>query len=328
MKFSVIIPTYNRADELGRTLQSLAAACKARNCEVIVVDNNSRDHTRETVEEVARGFPAEVRYLFEQEQGRSAALNAGIAKARGEIIAFTDDDHRFEPDWLDAASRGLARFECDYVGGKILPIWGGPKPAWLSTESGRHRAVIGMADYGPEPIEFGKGPAMGGNLAMRSDAVARAGLWDNRLGRRGDTLLGQEQREWCLRARKAGLRGLYLPDMVVYHLVPEERLKKQYFRKWFYWHGISRAILYEKFGLDMESPEETALDFSQVPHLAGVPRYLFRTALNHSLAAGRAYARRDAAKAFDHELWLWFFAGVVKQLSRSTRATPDAIGEQ
>lgn len=324
MKFSVIIPTYNRASELRETLRSLATVSTAESWEVIVIDNNSRDATPDVVAEAARSFPAEVRYLFEKEQGKPAALNTGIAAARGEIIAFTDDDHRFEPDWLDAALDGLNRFNCDYVGGKILPIWEGAKPAWLSTESGRHRAVIGMADYGPEPYEFGKNPAMGGNLAVRREAFDRAGLWDNRLGRRGKTLLGQEQREWCLRARAAGLRGYYLPGMVVYHIVPQERLNKRYFRKWFYWHGISRAILYENFGLDMESPEETRLDFSKVPHVAGVPRYMFRTLLRSCLAVGRAYARRDRAAAFDNELWLWFFAGIVKQRRGASINQPTA----
>ncbi|HSE97222.1 MAG TPA: glycosyltransferase [Blastocatellia bacterium] len=324
MKFSILIPTYNRAEELSRTLRSLSSQRTSHTWEVIVVDNNSRDHTREAVAEIARSFPVEVRYLFEPEQGKPAALNTGIAESEAEVIAFTDDDHRFEPDWLEAAACGLDRFGCDYVGGKILPIWGGPQPAWLSTESGRHRAVIGMADYGAEPFEFGKSPAMGGNLAVRRECFARTGMWDNRLGRRGNTLLGQEQREWCLRAREAGLRGVYLPDMVVYHLVPQERLDKRYFRRWFYWHGISRAILYQQFGLDMESPEETRLDFAQVPHIAGVPRYLFRTALRYAMATGQAVARRDAAAAFDHELWLWFFAGVVKQLSgRGSRSTDD-----
>jgi glucosyl-dolichyl phosphate glucuronosyltransferase len=195
-------------------------------------------------------------------------------------------------------------------------LWEAPPPAWLSTDSARYRAVIGMADYGPVPFEFGKSPAMGGNMAIRREAFLRAGLWDNRLGRRGKTLLGQEQREWCLRARAAGLKGFYLPEMIVYHLVPAERLSKSYFRRWFYWHGISRAVLYENFGLDMESPEESTLDFTKVPHVAGVPRYLYRKLARTLSDAAISYARREAARAFEHELWLWFFAGIFRQRRR------------
>ena len=320
MKFSVIIPTYNRSGELEKTLQSLAGVSSIERSEVIIIDNNSSDDTREVVARLQGTFPGGLVYLFEGEQGKPAALNTGIAAATGDVLAFTDDDHRFEPDWLEAAASGLTGLGCDYVGGKILPLWGARQPAWLSTGSGRHRAVIGMADYGPEPFEFGKSPAMGGNMAVRREAFDRAGLWDNRLGRRGNTLLGQEQREWCMRARAAGLRGFYIPEMVVYHVVPVERLTRKYFRKWFYWHGISRAVLYENFGLDMESPEETVLDFANVPHIAGVPRYMYRTFLRSFMNTARAYARGDVAEAFDHEMWLWFFAGVVRQRRRDRGA--------
>lgn len=313
MKISVIIPTFNRCDELRRTLQDLGRINTEYSWELMVVDNNSTDSTKSVVDEAAREFPAPVRYIFESEQGRCAALNAGTAAARGDILIYTDDDLRFDAHWLTAAVRGLEHFACDYVGGKILPLWPGVRPVWLSTESARQRAVIAIADYGSEPLAFGSNPALGCNLAVRREAAARVGPWDNRVGRKGRSLLGQEQREWCIRARRAGLRGYYLPDMVVFHVVPAERLNKRYFRRWFYWHGVSRAIMYREFGFDMESPEETSLDFSNVPHIAGVPRYLFRTALQYFVRTGKAYARRNVAQAFDQELWLWFFAGVIHQ---------------
>jgi glycosyltransferase involved in cell wall biosynthesis len=146
MKFSVIIPTYNRAEELRKTLENLSKLSVTQEWEVIVVDNNSTDETRDVVAEISKKFPVDLRYLFEGEQGKPAALNSGMAIARGDVIAFTDDDHRFEPDWLHQAAIGLERFGCDYVGGKILPLFQASSPQWLSTCSGRHRAVIGMAD--------------------------------------------------------------------------------------------------------------------------------------------------------------------------------------
>jgi hypothetical protein len=99
----------------------------------------------------------------------------------------------------------------------------------------------------------------------------------------------------------------------VHHVIPEDRLTKRYFRRWFYWHGISRAILYRNNHLDMESPERTALDFSKVPHIAGVPRYLFRTCIHKFFSIWRAMARRDAIARFEDELWIWFFAGILRQ---------------
>jgi glycosyltransferase involved in cell wall biosynthesis len=319
MKYSVVIATYSRAADLRETLRSLAGMRPDGPWEAIVVDNNSPDDTRAVVEEARRTFPVDLRYLFERQQGRSPALNTGIRAARGDIIVTTDDDVRVPEDWLNRAAEGLARLQCDYVGGRVLPIWGGPKPAWIPNHGGKQWAVIALLDYGPQPIEFGSRVPLGVNMAFRRDAFERAGLFDPNTGRKAGTLLGQEVREWCIRARKAGVRGWYAPDLVLRHIIPADRLNKRYFRRWFYWRGISRAMLYERAGLDMEAPEQTTLDFSKVPHIAGVPRYLFRKALGSVVSWMRAAVKTDALAAFEHETWLWFFAGVVRQRWADTR---------
>jgi GT2 family glycosyltransferase len=319
MRYSVVIATHNRAADLDATLESLAALQPHGDWEVIVVDNNSTDGTRAVVESRAPRFPAPLRYMFEREQGRSPALNAGIRAAQGEIIVTTDDDVRVGPDWLDRAAEGLANLQCDYVGGRVLPIWGAPPPAWLPNHGGKHWAVVALLDYGSEPIEFGRRVPLGVNMAFRREAFDRAGLLDPNTGRKAGTLLGQEVREWCIRARAAGVRGFYVPDLVVRHVIPASRLNKAYFRRWFYWRGISRALLYERAGLDMEAPEQPALDARAVPHVFGVPRYLYRKAMQEAGAALAGYIRRDAVAAFDHELWLWFFAGIVRQRWRDRR---------
>jgi len=320
MKFSVIIATYNRADELPKTLESLKGLQVNEPWEVIVVDNNSTDNTREVVEGV-KAFPVPLHYIFEKEQGRSAALNAGIRAAQGEILAVTDDDVRVDPHWLTNSERALRELKCDYVGGKALPIWSGKRPDWLPNRGGKHWGVIALLDYGPEPLAFSdqKVP-LGVNTVFRRECFDRAGLWDNNIGRKAGTLLGQEVREWAQRAHAAGLRGFYSPDLVVHHVIPEDRLTKKYFRRWFYWHGISRAILYQNNHLDMESPERRALDFSKVPHIAGVPRYLFRTCMTKFFSMWRALARRDAIARFEDELWIWFFAGIVRQRWRDRQS--------
>jgi glycosyltransferase involved in cell wall biosynthesis len=320
VKYSVVIATFNRANDLRETLKSLAALTPDGPWEVIVVDNNSSDRTRAVVEDSASSFPVELRYLFEGQQGRSPALNAGIRAARGEIIATTDDDVRVPADWLDRAAEGLQRLACDYVGGRVLPIWGAPRPGWIPDRGGRMWAVIALLDYGDEPIEFNSRVPLGVNMAFTREAFERAGLMDPDTGRRAGTLLGQEVREWCIRARRAGVRGCYVPDMTLRHIVPPSRLRKQYFRRWFYWRGISRALLYERAGLDMEAPEQTALDFCAVPHILGVPRYLFRTAWSNLAAWIGNLARFRFVRAFEHELWLCFFAGILRQRARDARS--------
>jgi len=120
------------------------------------------------------------------------------------------------------------------------------------------------------------------------------------------------------------MRGCYVPDMVVQHMIPASRLNKNYFRRWFYWRGISRAQLYERWGFDLQVPEQKALDPSLVPHIAGVPRYLYRKALVSLGRWAKASLRRDAVVAFEHELWIWFFAGIVAERWKEWRA-PRAV---
>jgi glucosyl-dolichyl phosphate glucuronosyltransferase len=287
--------------------------------EVVVVDNNSTDDTPNVVQELTAAYPVPLRYLFEPVPGRSAALNTGIAAAAGAIIVTTDDDVRVEADWLEAVGRAFDALPCDYIGGRVLPIWGGPKPAWLADRPSRHWAVIALLDYGPEPIELTTRMPLGVNMAFRREAFERVGGWDPRVGRKAGTLLGQEVREWCIRARARGVIGYYVPDLLVRHIIPANRLNKAYFRRWFYWRGISRAMLYQQHGLDMESPQETTLDFSRVKQLFGVPRYLYRTAAGHVVGVIRSAVRGDALASFEHELWVWMFAGILRQRWRDRR---------
>ncbi len=328
MKYSVVIATYNRSVELADTLEHLGRLAAAEPWEVIVVDNNSSDRTQQVVEAASAAFPAPLHYVFEGTQGKAAALNAGIRRAAGDIIVFTDDDARVEPDWLDRAGAALEETGAAYVGGRALPRWERDPPAWIPNRRGRLWAVIALLDFGADRREFGDGIGwpLGVNMAVRASVFHDQGLWwDNRYDRVGNTLRGQGQREWCLRVRAAGLKGIYVPDMVVHHLVPADRLTKPYFRKWFYWYGVSRAVLYAHRGLDMEAPDERTLDFSRVPHVAGVPRYMLRSALQHTGRMAAAGLARRQAESFEHELWLHFFAGLVAQRWKD-RAQPIGSG--
>ena len=319
MTYSIVIATYNRATELRDTLASIAGQRTSAPWEVLVIDNNSSDDTARVIMAAAKGFPVPLRYIHEPVQGRSAALNAGIRHASGDIVLTTDDDVRVEPDWLECAGAALARLSCDYVGGRVLPIWRGARPPWLADRPGPHWAVIALLDYGEAPLELTARMPLGVNMAFRRDVFNRVGGWDERIGRKAGTLLGQEVREWCIRARALGVRGYYAPELSVRHIIPAARLEKRYFRRGFYWRGISRALLYQQQGLNMESPQDTRAEFSQTRHVLGTPRYLYRTALRHTGALATALVRRDATPAFEHELWLWMFAGIVHQRWRDRR---------
>jgi glucosyl-dolichyl phosphate glucuronosyltransferase len=325
VKFSIVIATCNRAESLRDTLASLRALETSQPCEVVVVDNNSTDHTGAVIAQLMPGYPVPLRAIVEREQGRSAALNAGFKVARGQTIVTTDDDVRVQPDWLDRIEAGFEAHRCDYLGGRVVPLWGAHPPRWLPNRNGQLWAAIALLDYGEHPLRFGTRVPLGVNMAMRRDAIERTGGFDTRIGRKAGTLLGQEVREWCWRAHAAGLTGFYVPDVVVQHRIPRERLTRAYFRRWFYWRGISRAMLYAETALDMEKPEQTTLDFATVPHVAGVPRYLFRSALRAAGDVVTATLRGDDATAFERELWLWSFGGIVRQRWQDRRRTVTSV---
>lgn len=320
---TVLICTFDRADLLSATLESLArTVAPDLRWDVLVVDNNSSDDTRAVVERCAARYPVALRYVFEPNPGKSFALNTGIAATTADIIAFTDDDVRVSPEWLTRLVAGLERHRCEYVGGRVTPLWQCEPPRWLPRVNGQLWGVIALVDYGPHPIEFVRRVPLGVNMAVRREAFQRTGGFNTSIGRKAGTLLGQEQREWCVRATAAGLVGYYLPDAVIEHVIPADRLTKRYFRRWFYWRGIARAILYAQSGLDMERPGDSRVNVRDVPHMAGVPRYLYRTALRVAWYALLAKLRNRPVESFERELWLWMFAGIVRQRWTDRRTSP------
>jgi hypothetical protein len=191
--------------------------------------------------------------------------------------------------------------------------------------------VLGLQDHGSEPREYGRAGVswpLGVNVAYRREVFDRVGLFDGRLGRVAGTLRNQSQREWHLRARHAGGRGMYLPRMVVRHSVDADRLTRGYFHRWFYWHGVSRAILYRTRGLHLLEPEGPEGDARHTGerHVIGMPVSLWRQAARASASALRRHLTRRGDDAVQYELMLCFFAGALRQRwadGRAAIASPD-----
>lgn len=326
MDFTVIVVTHNRANVLHETIAALSRLAYAGSWETLVVDNNSTDTTREVVDAAQGGFPVPLRYLFVGEPGKYWALNAGIEQAQGAFVAATDDDAFPEPDWLTRAAEGFEQYGADFVGGPVYPVWRCPPPAWLDPRSAITGKVLGLQDHGPNPHPYGEGGTswpLGVNVAYRRDAFTRTGMFDGRLGRVAGTLRNQSQREWHLRARDAGLKGMYLPTMVVHHCVEAERLTRSYFRRWFYWHGVSRAIMNRTAGLHLMDPESTKSHAGE-RHLLGAPWSVWWHAFRSLVSAVRRRLLGRTRDAVDYELIVCFCGGVIRELMRQRRMPPSA----
>jgi glycosyltransferase involved in cell wall biosynthesis len=305
---SIVIPTFNRSGLLAETLDCIAARCRlAQPWEVIVVDNNSSDNTREVVESRTSSFPVPLRYLFEGAQGRSHALNAGIAASEATILVFTDDDVLVSESWLQAAVTPLLAGDVEYTGGPVRPIWEVARPKWLSMERSDIWGTIAILDYGRERFVFEerRRVPLGANMAVRRSLLNRVGGFDGRLGRSNSRqLLGQEVPEFLARARGARARGMYVPEMMVDHHVPARRLTKSYFRRWWYGKGLSRAQLDR-----LQPVTELGVDLTQTRQIAGIPLFMLRSALMDAI--GWLVDALDTAEQFRREVMLCYFAGYV-----------------
>ena len=308
---SVLIATFNRADLLEETLVSLRRmrVTAGLTWELIVVDNNSTDTTRSVIERHASGSPVPLRYVFEPQQGRSSALNAGIAAARGRVLVFTDDDVQVVDGWLDAAVTALGGEGASiaYAGGPVRPIWESAPPPWLDLTRGDLWGTIAIQDHGDAAFgyEERRKVPLGANMAATRELFAAVGGFRPDLGRAaGRLLLGQEVPEWLMRVRAAGYRGTYVPAMEVRHHIPSRRLTPSYFRRWWFGKGVSRAALER-----MQPVTELGVDLTQTPHILRVPRYMYGSALRDARGWIRDRWARRATDAFRHEMMLAYFAG-------------------
>jgi hypothetical protein len=127
-------------------------------------------------------------------------------------------------------------------------------------------------------------------------------------------MLGQGQAEFFYRSRHARARGLYDPRIVVEHIVPQARLTRNYFRRWWYWKGVSHARLHWLYG-----ETELGLDLHSVPRLFGVPRYLVRSALSDVGGWLAALVRGDGRAQIRHFCELHYIAGYAVEMSRLRR---------
>lgn len=242
-RISAVICTHNRAAYLKKAIQSLVnQTLPKEQYEVIVVDNCSTDDTKAIVE----GFEpfGNLRYIYEPTLGLSQARNTGWQNARGEHIAFLDDDAIACPGWLE---RIVAAFETVHprpgsVGGKVIPIWEIERPAWLPKGLEIALAIIDWADkplYLTEKHQF----LVGANVAYPREILEACGGFRTSLGRRGRNLLSNEEYFLERHLRKQNLGIYYDPQIYVYHHILAERLDKRWFYRRFFWQGVSNEIL-------------------------------------------------------------------------------------
>ena len=317
---SVLICTYNRALLLRETLAAMEAMTLPADVrvEIIVVDNNSTDSTPLVIAEAARRSRVPVIGLSESRQGKSFALNVGLRAASGDIIALTDDDVLPHQEWLARIVAGFRERDVTFVFGKVLPRWGAlPPPELLTPKAQGIWGPLAIVDYGDEPADYvaesrGQRLPIGANLSFVREALLTIGGWREDLGKVNNTLISGEDHEIFMRLRRFGLySGYYDPAVAVRHFVPPARLTRQYFRRWFFWHGKTQALMLNDLYPD--------LDMTRVPQILGVPRFLYRQSFAQLARWLRSIGRRDALQLLTEELRAIQHVGLLIECWRRRR---------
>lgn len=290
---SVLIATYNRCHDLKNTLASLL--CQEEDgtfdFEIIVVDNNSSDATMEVVQTFAKQSNGRIKSLFEAKQGKSFALNRGLAEAHGNIVACTDDDCKAAEDWLKNINRYFKEHNLDMLCGKIIPTFNVPKPYWLDLTVKIFHGPYVYFDLGEQFLDNSVRPIFpaGANMILKRISLEKYGGY-NTPRRAEDTELGYKWHE-------QGARIAYAPDVLVYHVTPASRLTKNYVRKWQFLCGKNSTLIFQR-------------NYNGERKFLGTPLWVYKNTLKSIFRYVKSllvFPKNSFAK----ELWVWFHLGTI-----------------
>ena len=251
--------TEKRWDDLILSIQSIRNQALRPTQIILVIDHNQQLYQRASAE-----FP-DVQVIENcNEQGLSGARNSGIPLAKGEIVAFIDEDAIAATDWLSTLVAAYKSPDVMGAGGFIHPAWAEKKPEWFPEE---FNWVVGCTYKGvPEKT----GPVrnmIGCNMSFRREAFEKVGGFRANMGRIGTIPLGCEETEFCIRLKQNWPNGsfIYEPRAKVDHSVPRDRGKFSYFRSRCYAEGLSKALVAQFVGTGDGLSTERSYTFTTLP---------------------------------------------------------------
>lgn len=322
MRFSIIIPTFNRRSSLKNTLESLLNLnYSPENYEIIVVDNGSIDNTRQMVEAIVKSnISGRIRYYYEPVPGLLSARHKGAFESRGNILVYVDDDIEADPNWLAAIAEAFGDTETHLVGGKSLPKYESPPPNWLEAFWYRDGSLsqcfyLSLIDFGDQLTQIDPLYVWGLNFSIRKETLFKVGGFNpecvpkdlQRYQGDGDTGLA-----WKIKA--AGYKIVYQPQALVYHVVPNERLSIDYFVERMFSAGVSdsyttirknRGI---KFDWKIQEPFCLARKLwrRMASRLSTDPYAIIRQSVREAWLQGYLFHQHEARK--DPELLKWILS--------------------
>ncbi|MGQ5489814.1 glycosyltransferase [Thauera sp. ZXT1-4] len=242
-KLSIIICTHNRSALVASLVSELDLqnSNNSIDTEIIVVASGCNDDTVAKLKALQPTIRTSLIVIDEHEPGLSLARNRGLEIARGQFIAFLDDDIRVSTGWADGIIGAFHRHNCDVVGGRIELWWDKIiEPEWMHFY---HKRLLGFNEHGESEKSIGSGNVFGGNFAITRKIFEKVGYFSTNLGRRGGERLAGEEADYFLRAQRHNAKFFYTPHATVEHLVNAERATIEYLTRSAYGVGQSRVLL-------------------------------------------------------------------------------------
>ena len=245
---SILIPTHNRCRILARTLESLSGLQVPRQIEpeLVIVANACSDDTQAVVAEHAAGLPMPVRCVAEAEVGVNPARNRAAMEARGDVLAFLDDDVWVEPGWLAGLCEVYDSQPADVVGGRVLLWWEAVSPpSWMSRD---FETLLSGLDLGENMFEIGSRGRLkmiGANFSFTRATWEKVGRFRHGLDRTSKSLLCGGETEFLQRARAAGCRSFYAPRACVKHWVNPSHIEPKHLHRLAFGFGRTSVFLAE-----------------------------------------------------------------------------------
>jgi glycosyltransferase involved in cell wall biosynthesis len=282
LAISVVICTYNRALYLPAALESLyTQEIDKEYFEVIVVNNNSTDHTEKVCKDfIEAHLDANFIYLNEMNQGASFARNTGAALAKSPLLCFMDDDAIAYPNYLGLIIQFFKSFpDAGGLGGRIIPKYIPSEPKWMSHFVS---SLVGNFDYSNEICIFSpnKYPLESNMIIRREDFIKVNGFNTELPGVKGTLRIGGEGKEFFLKLKALGKIIYYHPEIIVDHVVEIQKLTPEYMYR--VASGIGRG---EKV---------RTLNISQSAYVSKIVEYIIKLGASFILAIGYLFQGHPA----------------------------------
>ncbi len=251
MKASIIVPTYNRSDQLFRTLMSLVNLdFDNKAFEVIVVDNGSTDKTKEVVFDFIKANPSySIRYFYDDIPGLLTGRHRGARESKSEILVFIDDDVHADKGWLTAICNSFDNnANVHLVGGKCLPLYEAEPPKWINyfwnyfPDGSKMLVDLSLCDYGE--IEKLVSPLWiwGLNFSIRKKTLYECGgFHPDSIPKKWQQFQGDGETGLSIKVQEMGYKAMYNPKAIVLHEVPTERMSFTYFDKRKFYQGVCNS---------------------------------------------------------------------------------------